>query len=726
MSDEEFFKSYQRLDNLRKACKLNRINTYDTLAQLARALSISNGDEKGALNVLSAKLNKADKKRVHSTTASRFDTSGSHNIDEYEEQAAEFVEDKAEKSSPKGYESEDEDDKPVRKCLRLEGDSSVKSAGDLTNQDVKDVFTSYTEQQRTEERPTDNKTHRLVLLIRNARTMCLGNQFLVDELAKFGKRCFDARKGSLGTFYLRAARQLQLTDIEITSGSQARKNMAFVGSAIAGKIDQILQSEDGDGIDDVEDNSNCRGALSRLVSKYGQNKRPRPSDANSSTSSKKSKPNEESNSQQSGEESMAPHKTIRLVEEAREKPAANSANQRIVDAFANYGEEQLDQGHTGKGVSHLRAALHIRDYPDAITSAKEARAVPMVGSKMAYQIEQVLETGKVKDDTSDQNVSNPDVDEHQRPELVNEIHNSRAKCPENQILVDELTKFGEHELYFGSTGKGTPHLRAARELQLTDTVINSGSQARTSVPLVGDVIADKIDQIRKHGRIVKDTGEVTGSKSYSRGSSGGENAPIAPIVKDLLEKPAACPENQQIVNALVDYGDSHLNSGSRGKGISHLRAAQGIRDTKTVVKSGRQASKEIDMVGPRVAQKIDQILKQGHADSDEDYEYEEEDENDEENEYGVRERDPVVPPIVQDVASKPAKIEQNQLLVDGIVEYGEDQLYKRHTSRGLAFLRAARKMRDADVEIKSGADAKKLGGIGDMVSAYVDKVMCNK
>ncbi|KAG2527111.1 hypothetical protein BBO99_00002425 [Phytophthora kernoviae] len=420
------------------------------------------------------------------------------------------------------------------------------------------------------------------------------------------------------------------------------------------------------------------------------------------------------------EESMPPHKTIRLVEEAREKPAANSANQRIVDAFTNYGEEQLDLGHTGKGVTHLRAAIQIRDYPDAITSATEARAVPLVGNKISSQIEQIMETGKLKDVTSDQNVSDQDVGMHQPPELVTDIRGARAKCRENQVLVDELMKFGEHELYFRSPGKGVTHLRAARELQLTDVVVKSGSQARKNVALVGDVIADKIDQVLKHGRIVKDTGELTGSKSHSRGTSG-QSVPIAPIVQDLLKNPAVCQENQAIVNALIDYGDSHLNSGNRGKGISHLRAARGIRDSKTIVKSGQQASKEIDLVGPRVAEKIDQILKQGHADSDEDYEYDEE--KDEGSEFGVRERDSVVPPIVQDIASKPAKVEKNQLLVNAIVEYAGDELYKRHTSRGTAFLRAARKLRNADMEIINGTEAKKLGGIGDMVGAYVDKLM---
>ncbi|EGZ16052.1 hypothetical protein PHYSODRAFT_263123 [Phytophthora sojae] len=493
----------------------------------------------------------------------------------------------------------------------------------------------------------------------------------------------------------------------------------------------------------LSSNGDEDAAMKKITAKFGRNKRSLPSEM--SQSNKKSKHGGENGGDESEpatagyayaavskdeiegggeEESMPPHKTIRLVEEVREQKAKNPDNQKIVDAFAKYGEEQLDRGHTGKGVSHLRAALHIRDHPNAITSAKDARAVPMVGVKIASQIEEVLVTGKLKDQTGDQNVST-DVDDHQRPQLVVEIHNSQAKCSENEKLVAELTKFGEHELYFGSPGKGTSHLRAAREIQLAEQEIKSGSTARTSVPLVGDVIADKIDQILKHGRIVKDTGETAGSRSCSRDSGGGYT--LAPIVKDLREKPAVCPDNQKIVDALVDYGDSHLYSGHRGKGISHLRAAQHIRDSKTAVKSGKQASQEIDMVGQRIATKIDQIIDQGHADSDEDYEYDEgEVEEEEGSEYGERERDSVVPPIVMDVCSKSAKVEKNQLLVDALVEYGEEQLYKRHTGRGTAFLRAARRLRDADVAVNNGKELKALGRIGDRVADRVDKMLAAK
>lgn len=408
---------------------------------------------------------------------------------------------------------------------------------------------------------------------------------------------------------------------------------------------------------------------------------------------------------------MAPHRTISLLREVREQKAVNSANQKIADAFADYGEDQLEHGHTGKGVSHLRAASSILQHPDAIKSYKDARAVPMVGEKLAAQIEEVLNTGKLRDETSEQNVSS-DVNQHQRPELVLEIHNSRANRPGNQHLVDELTKFGEHELYFGNSGKGVSHLRAAREIQLTPTLIKSGSSAVSNVPLVGEVIADKIDQILKHGRIVKDVGETTGSRGRSRGGY-----TVAPIVKDLRENPAKCSENQPIVDALVDYGESHLYSGHRGKGISHLRAARSIRSAETVVKSGQQAIKDIGMVGRNVAKKIDQILETGHADSDEDYEYDVDEEED--SDYGEEYRESEEPPLVQEIVSKRARMEKNQPLVDALVKYGEKELHKRHTGRGTAFLRAARRLRDADTVVSSGEEAKQLGQIGDKVAEFL-------
>ncbi|KAE9069060.1 hypothetical protein PF007_g27460, partial [Phytophthora fragariae] len=238
---------------------------------------------------------------------------------------------------------------------------------------------------------------------------------------------------------------------------------------------------------------------------------------------------DDDNGEQEGEhgdnEDISPQKLSRLAEDVRKKPAVVTSNQAIVDAFMDYGDEQLHGGHTGKGVTHLRAALAIRDYPHAITSVEEARAVPMVGVKMAEQVKQILSTGELKVKTPRLNISAQDVEDHTPPRLVREVRHAQAKCPENQALVDELAQFGEHELYFRSRSKGNIHLRAARALQLTDLVIKSGDQARHNVPFVGSAIADKIDQILKYGRIFKDTPVSSGIRK-------------APIVKDLRENPA--------------------------------------------------------------------------------------------------------------------------------------------------------------------------------------------
>ncbi|KAI9921596.1 hypothetical protein PsorP6_001982 [Peronosclerospora sorghi] len=176
-----------------------------------------------------------------------------------------------------------------------------------------------------------------------------------------------------------------------------------------------------------------------------------------------------------------------LANEILKKAAAVPSNQVIVNAFWDYGDQQLQRGHYGLGVSHLRAARAIRDYCIAITSIDEARNVPLIGSKMATQVEQVLNFGKLED-----KAKNSDMKKHPPSQLLRQVLDAPAKIPENQQLVDELLRFGRGEL---SQSRGTSHLRAARNIQLFDRVITSGAQAREEVALVGHVIADEIDQI---------------------------------------------------------------------------------------------------------------------------------------------------------------------------------------------------------------------------------------
>ncbi|KAG7389651.1 hypothetical protein PHYPSEUDO_010048 [Phytophthora pseudosyringae] len=330
---------------------------------------------------------------------------------------------------------------------------------------------------------------------------------------------------------------------------------------------------------------------------------------------------------------------------------------------------------------------------------------------MATQIEQILLSGELKDKTAWLNISSQDEEKRKPPRLVLEVRNAKAKRRENQKLVDELANFGEHELYFRSGGKGTTHLRAARALQSTDTVITSGDEAHREVPLVGPTIADKIDQILKHGRIVHDT---------IPSSSAGIRA--APIVTDLRENLAVRSANQPIVDALLDYGDSHLHSGHRGRGITHLGAAKAIRDAGVVVMLGEQAVEAIKQVGAQVDAKIDHFLKNGHIDSDQD---DDDEQGEEGSEFGVRE--PLdTPPIVYEVRSKPAQLEGNQGLVDALSAHGEMQLAKWHTGRGTAFMRAARRLCDAFELVISGSVAKAFGCIGDKVVSFIDTMVMFK
>ncbi|KAF1328295.1 hypothetical protein FI667_g7036, partial [Globisporangium splendens] len=443
-------------------------------------------------------------------------------------------------------------------------------------------------------------------------------------------------------------------------------------------------------------------------------------------SNKRNQPEDDQGDDGESEE-MPHHKRIKLAEEARERPAVCPENQKIVDAFIEYGVSQLEQGHTGKGVSHLRAANAIRDYDQAIKSGAEARQVGYVGDLMARQVDEILRKGKIIDNEPELNASRRDYD-HNAPQIVQDLRNSPAKVPANQKIVNALAEFGEHELQYGNTGKGVSHLRAARSIQGAKTEIKSGQQARYEVDFIGDVMIDKIDQILEHGKVVHDEGKTYSGTERVRGDP-------APIVQDLLDNPAKRPENQKIVDALRDYGDVHLSSGHRGKGISHLRAAKEIRNSEEVMTSGKQAQR-VGMVGQRIAKKVDQIIHQGHADSDEDcepgdeegYDGGEEEGSGDQQDYGERHSGGSgkgnTPPIVRDVRSSPAKCKANQPIVDALVDYGESELRQyAHTGRGITYLRAARQLRDYNEEIKSGAQAKKIGMIGIKVATFIDQVL---
>ncbi|ETO76669.1 hypothetical protein F444_07998 [Phytophthora nicotianae P1976] len=385
-------------------------------------------------------------------------------------------------------------------------------------------------------------------------------------------------------------------------------------------------------------------------------------------------------------EEEPPRKISRLTEDVRKEPAAVFSNQVIVNTFAEYGEQQLHRGHTGKGVAHLRAARAIRDYPCPITSGTEARAVPLVGSKMATQVEQILSTGKLEEKPK-----LDDAEKHNLPKLFTKCTKLQQNAPKTKFWL------------MNSPNSGNMSSISAVLVKLTGHVITSGDQARRDVPLVGSTIADKIDQILKYGRIVKDI------------LIAGRN-----IQPDLIaENRAVRPENRSLVDALTDYGSSHLHSGHVGKGVAHLRAALAIRDSEIVVTSGKQAAESIKYVGAQIGAKIDQLLEHGHADTDDDVD----DQDEEGSEFGHREPSGT-PQIVHEVRSKPARVQGNQEIVDALSAHGERQLVKWHTGQGTAFMRAARRLRDAAELVTSGTVAKALGCIGNKVATFIDAMTC--
>jgi hypothetical protein len=478
--------------------------------------------------------------------------------------------------------------------------------------------------------------------------------------------------------------------------------------------------------------------MESLTKKYtnetGTKRKQNGEQSDEASAQKKMRATEQGDSFDLAEGSIADQSQAPLAQEIRERPAAIPENQKLVDGFLAYGEQQLSRGNTGKGSTHLRAAKYIRDYCSAIKSGVDALSVDYVGNKMAKQVEDILRMGQIQDESLEANVSDQSM--HQTPQLVSDVRDTPAKCKENQKIVDALANFGEHELYFGNSGKGVTHLRAAKEVHDAESPILSMLDARTFVPLIGD----KVEQILEHGKIIRDSG-----------SPHGRSGTPAPIVEYLRTHLAKNPANQKIMSALTDYGDSHLHSGHRGKGISHLRAAKAICLSDHEITSGLDAER-IAMVGNLVAAKIDQILDHGHADSDEDDEEEEgevyeqdkemegngEPQGEEEgsdarqlrggkrkarvsDEFGHRERDLHEAPIILDIRGAPAETPANQKLVDALTDYAEDQLSKRHTGRGITFARAARQLRDATVEIKSGMDAKTIAMIGDKVAQFVEK-----
>ncbi|KAJ0403809.1 hypothetical protein P43SY_003906 [Pythium insidiosum] len=79
--------------------------------------------------------------------------------------------------------------------------------------------------------------------------------------------------------------------------------------------------------------------------------------------------------------------------------------------------------------------------------------------------------------------------------------------------------------------------------------------------------------------------------------------------------------------------------------------------------------------------------------------------------------------LLQEIEEKSASRKENQPLVDQLVQLGEYEMRSGHTQRGVARLRAAKEVRNADEVIKSGAQARKLDRIGPSAAAKVDAIL---
>ncbi|GMF38889.1 unnamed protein product [Phytophthora fragariaefolia] len=79
--------------------------------------------------------------------------------------------------------------------------------------------------------------------------------------------------------------------------------------------------------------------------------------------------------------------------------------------------------------------------------------------------------------------------------------------------------------------------------------------------------------------------------------------------------------------------------------------------------------------------------------------------------------------LQEQVEAMPAVRDENQALVDQLVQLGEYEMRHGRSQRGLSRFRAAKEIRDSNVAITSGAQAKKLERVGQAVATKVDQLL---
>ncbi|OWZ24067.1 hypothetical protein PHMEG_000958 [Phytophthora megakarya] len=79
--------------------------------------------------------------------------------------------------------------------------------------------------------------------------------------------------------------------------------------------------------------------------------------------------------------------------------------------------------------------------------------------------------------------------------------------------------------------------------------------------------------------------------------------------------------------------------------------------------------------------------------------------------------------IQEQVEATPATKGENQSLVDQLVQLGEFEVTHGHSQRGMARFRAAKEIRDSNIVITSGAQARRLDRVGQSAATKVDQLL---
>ena len=79
--------------------------------------------------------------------------------------------------------------------------------------------------------------------------------------------------------------------------------------------------------------------------------------------------------------------------------------------------------------------------------------------------------------------------------------------------------------------------------------------------------------------------------------------------------------------------------------------------------------------------------------------------------------------IQEDVEAAPALRVENQDLVDQLVQLGEFEMHHGHAQRGVSRMRAAKSIRDSEMVVTSGAQAKQLDSVGAALAMKIDQLL---